>query len=88
MQILSLAAISLGLVNVGSGDSEVASIILLRLLGLSIKELTVTHSRYHIILLQHKQTYENNFFFQILAVSSGNDLYGKSRCHRNTIRGT
>ncbi|XP_024885394.1 LOW QUALITY PROTEIN: 26S proteasome non-ATPase regulatory subunit 2-like, partial [Temnothorax curvispinosus] len=46
IQVLSLIAISLGLVNVGSGDSDVSSAILLKLLGLSIKELVVTHSRF------------------------------------------
>lgn len=45
MQVLSLAAISLGLVNVGSADSEVSSDILLKFMGLSPKELAVTHSR-------------------------------------------
>ncbi|XP_070164472.1 26S proteasome non-ATPase regulatory subunit 2 [Polyergus mexicanus] len=46
MQVLSLIAISLGLVNVGSGDSDVSSTILLKLLGLSLKELVTTHSRF------------------------------------------
>ncbi|KAL0120806.1 hypothetical protein PUN28_008474 [Cardiocondyla obscurior] len=46
VQMLSLIAISLGLVNVGSADSEVSSAILLKLLGLSAKELAVTHSRF------------------------------------------
>lgn len=57
MQILSLAAISLGLVNVGSGDSDVSSAILLRLLGMSMKELIVTHSRYH--MLHHVTSVQN-----------------------------
>ncbi|XP_018312678.1 26S proteasome non-ATPase regulatory subunit 2 isoform X2 [Mycetomoellerius zeteki] len=46
IQVLSLIAISLGLVNVGSGDSDVSSAILLKLLGLSMKELVITHSRF------------------------------------------
>ncbi|XP_018353244.1 PREDICTED: 26S proteasome non-ATPase regulatory subunit 2-like isoform X2 [Trachymyrmex septentrionalis] len=46
IQVLSLIAISLGLVNVGSGDSDVSSIILLKLLGLPMKELVITHSRF------------------------------------------
>ncbi|XP_050460857.1 26S proteasome non-ATPase regulatory subunit 2-like [Cataglyphis hispanica] len=46
MQVLSLVAISLGLVNVGSGDSDVSSTILLKLLGLSVKELVTPHSRF------------------------------------------
>ncbi|EFN71995.1 26S proteasome regulatory subunit rpn1 [Camponotus floridanus] len=46
MQILSLAAISLGLVNVGSGDSDVSSTILLKLLGLSMEKLVISHSRF------------------------------------------
>ncbi|XP_032680120.1 26S proteasome non-ATPase regulatory subunit 2-like [Odontomachus brunneus] len=46
MQVLSLAAISLGLINVGSADSEVSSDILLKFMGLSTKELAVTHSRF------------------------------------------
>ncbi|XP_072751071.1 26S proteasome non-ATPase regulatory subunit 2 [Anoplolepis gracilipes] len=46
MQVLSLVAISLGLVNVGSGDSDVSSTLLLKLLGLSVKELLITHSRF------------------------------------------
>ncbi|XP_011877960.1 PREDICTED: 26S proteasome non-ATPase regulatory subunit 2-like isoform X2 [Vollenhovia emeryi] len=46
IQVLSLIAISLGLINVGSGDSDVSSAILMKLLGLSMKELVVTHSRF------------------------------------------
>ncbi|XP_011693011.1 PREDICTED: 26S proteasome non-ATPase regulatory subunit 2-like isoform X2 [Wasmannia auropunctata] len=46
MEVLSLIAISLGLVNVGSGDSDVSSAILLKLLGLSMKELVITHSKF------------------------------------------
>ncbi|XP_018362423.1 PREDICTED: 26S proteasome non-ATPase regulatory subunit 2-like isoform X1 [Trachymyrmex cornetzi] len=46
IQVLSLIAISLGLVNVGSGDSDVSSAILLKLLGLPMKELVITHSRF------------------------------------------
>lgn len=45
VQVLSLASISLGLVNVGSADSDISSAILLKLLGLSSKELAITHSR-------------------------------------------
>lgn len=45
VEISSLTAIALGLVNVGSGDSDVSSAILLKLLGLCKKELAVTHSR-------------------------------------------
>jgi len=51
MQVLSLIAISLGLVNVGSGDSDVSSTILLKLLGLSMKELVITHSRYNYVII-------------------------------------
>ncbi|KAG5327003.1 PSMD2 ATPase, partial [Acromyrmex heyeri] len=51
IQVLSLIAISLGLVNVGSGDSDVSSAILLKLLGLSMKELVITHSRFFALAL-------------------------------------
>lgn len=46
MQVLSLAAISLGLVNVGSGDSDVSSTILLKLLGLPMEKLIISYSRF------------------------------------------
>jgi len=46
VEISSLTAIALGLVNVGSGDSDLSSAILLKLLGLCKRELAITHSRY------------------------------------------
>ncbi|RLU24897.1 hypothetical protein DMN91_002988 [Ooceraea biroi] len=46
VEISSLTAIALGLVNVGSGDSDVSSEILLKLLGLCKRELAITHSRF------------------------------------------
>lgn len=47
MEVISLAAISLGLINVGSAYSEASSAILRKLLELTPQQLSVTYSRYN-----------------------------------------
>ncbi|XP_033207920.1 26S proteasome non-ATPase regulatory subunit 2-like isoform X2 [Belonocnema kinseyi] len=46
MEVISLAAISLGLINVGSAYSEASSAILQKLLELTPQQLSVTYSRF------------------------------------------
>ncbi|KAJ8686227.1 hypothetical protein QAD02_022021 [Eretmocerus hayati] len=46
MEVVALAAISLGLVNVGSGDADMSSVILQRLIELTPQELSSTFSRF------------------------------------------
>uniref|UniRef100_A0ABD2XIV7 26S proteasome non-ATPase regulatory subunit 2 n=1 Tax=Trichogramma kaykai TaxID=54128 RepID=A0ABD2XIV7_9HYME len=46
MEVIALSAVSLGLINVGSADSEVSSAILQRLLELDSQQLASTYSRF------------------------------------------
>ena len=45
MEIIALAAIALGLVNVGSGDADVSSTVLQKLIELEPRQLTSEYSR-------------------------------------------
>ena len=46
MEVISLAAISMGLINVGSANAEASSAILQKQLELTPQELSLTYSRY------------------------------------------
>lgn len=45
MEVISLSAVALGLVNVGSGDAELSQAILQKLLELDSQQLSSTYSR-------------------------------------------
>ncbi|XP_053979023.1 26S proteasome non-ATPase regulatory subunit 2-like [Hylaeus volcanicus] len=46
MEVVALGAIAMGLVNVGSGDPDVSSTLLQKLLELTPQQLSTTHSRF------------------------------------------
>lgn len=52
MEVVSLSAVALGLINVGSGDSEISSVILQKLLELTPFELADPHTRHDIQVQQ------------------------------------
>lgn len=86
MEVVSLGAIAIGLINVGSADAEASSTLLQRLLELTPQKLSSTYSRLKIKIYSpsmYQRNGEEAFFrpgfsLQIPAAGTGYDLYGLS----------
>lgn len=88
MEVMSLGAIAIGLINVGSADAEASSTLLQKLLEFTPQKLSSTHSRLkRNTFIEFKMTAKKNcfefIFVQISVTGTGNGLHGLSRCHRS-----
>lgn len=88
MEVMSLGAIAIGLINVGSADAEASSTLLQKLLEFTPQKLSSTHSRLKrntfifSLKRRRRKIVSNSFFIQISVTGTGNGLHGLSRCYR------
>lgn len=91
MEIVSLGAIAIGLINVGSADAEASSTLLQRLIELTPQKLSSTYSRLktEVYLSNTFHDYAGGFvwscFSQISTAGAGYDLHGLPRHHRRAF---